>query len=573
MMHSIRSAIGQSVDPNVCVTAKDNKMLRIKVAVGHHNAEENKTEKKQPRDFSRMILPPPDSEEAETLCYYIREKLMSYVNEGRSPTRDFYKERKRSRRRNRFESGLSSRSPDSTNETAPESEQKKTHTRRNPEPGIIGMMETSFTTHNKSTTTNNGLSRNSAPGDKHLSRPSNGLPQRQDTYGGPVETLIDTAARLREKPSCHSACETPSPQCSVKGGRLDGEHYTKNPNQQNLCGSAESSFVHKDTYREGKNARVRNSKRSADRDKITDSRSEKTEQCRGFPLENSLCVDRDPRHNNTKTCPCKYRGKRSPRGRKSRSPENIRNPQERSLEPNTQPIERNEATGQRETSPLRTELVTNGDNVPLIDKTRPHDDLRSHDQEHRTVVNRQTEMLDGYHSPSRNRPYEAGIPPGNRMRDTENRSRDENWSHDGREPINFVRSRDKRRLINCIGSRDEQSSTDDVRSRDERMPKNVQTAESSSDNSTEISQNSSWKEQTPLVSSNCYASLHEWGSKRDLSTNAMLDVMRGQELITSENITNIQEPSSPGKNIGTPEHEVVHRHEHHHYHYHIFKRS
>ena len=568
MMHSIRSAIGQSVDPNVCVTAKDNKMLKIKVAVGHHNTEESKSKKKQPHDFSRMILPPPDSEEAETLCYYIREKLMSFVNEGRSPTRDFYKERKRSRRRNRCESGLSSRSPDSTNETAPESEQKKTHARRNPEPGVIGIMETSFTTQRRNTAASNGLSHIDTHVDKHLSRPSCGLPQRQDTYGGPAETLVDTAARLREKPSCHSVCETQSPQFSVKGGRLDGGDYTKIADQQNRCRFAESSFVHKETYREGKGGRPRNSKRSADREKIFDNRSEKSERYGGFPLENSVCVNRDPRHNTTKTCPCKYRGKRSPRGRKSRSPENIRNPQAESLESYSQPVDRNEATSHRGTSPLRTDLVANSNNVP-----RKCDELRSLDQEHRPVVNSQSELHDGFHSPNRNQPHEAGIPPENKMQNTENRSRDENWSHDEREPIDIVKSCDKWRLINDIRSRDQRSLADDVRSRDERMPNNVQSAENSGDNSTEISQSSSWKEPTPLVSSNCYTSVHEWGSKRDLSTNAMLDVMRGQELITCEKITNTQELSSPGKDIGSPEREVVHRHEHHHYHYHIFKRS
>ena len=559
MMHSTRSAIGQSVEPNVCVAAKDNKMLKIKVAVGHHNAEDNKSKKKQPRDFSRMILPPPDSEEAETLCYYIREKLMSYVNEGRSPTRDFYKERKRSRRRNRCESGLSSRSPDSTNETAPESEQKKTHTRRNPEPGVIGIMETSFTTQSRNTAANSGLCNIDTPVGKHLSRHSCGLPQRQDTYGGPAETLIDTAARLREKPLCHSACETQSPQLSVKGG---GD-YTKIPDQQNRCRFAESSFIHKDTYREGKGGRARNSKRSVDREKIFDNISEKSEQCGGFPLENSVCLNRDPRHNTTKACPCKYRGKRSPRGRKSRSPENVRSPQVESLESYSQPVDRNEATSHRGTSPLRTELVANSDNVP-----QKRDELQ-----HRTALNSQSELHDGFHFRNRNQPHEPGSPPDNKMQNTENRSRDENWSHDGREPIDIAKSCDKRRLINDIKSRDERSSADDMRSRDERLPNNVQTTENSGDNSNEISQSSSLKEQTPLVSSNCYTSVHEWGSKRDLSTNAMLDVMRGQELITCENITNIREPSSLGKDIGSPEREVVHRHEHHHYHYHIFKRS
>ena len=583
MMHSIKTAIGESSDHKSCANAKDNKILKIKVAVGQNEKNQVKCETKRHQEFSRMILPPPDSEEAEMLCYYIREKLLTYANNQEDASnQDVCHERRREKRRNRggCSSGLSSQSP----EVACEVDSKKPSSRKGCNDSVV-VNETSFTTEPKMKT---NLSRKGCSVESHqtdITRPLYGLPQRQDTYGGPVDNVSDHCTVMsRKRSGCSPSSGTRSPQdtcVASRGWPLQYPNGTGNQRCSSDTSSRVSSFLHKDAYRESrKNESPRRCKKLSRREHLTNPKNE-TVLGSFKPLNSPRNGTQEHRTESSKICPCKYRVRRTSKNKRVRGGT--------STEDSVLIDSIQKDTGLCDDT-LTIDDVFSRDEVISSDGTTSRDDFghkfenRSRKGSRSSAESRSDDGSTSYADcKSRERPSQSSADTvlynGVRWREgskscddpirVDDTKHKDGSRQNGSSSTDGTRSRDGSKSLDGCKSRESCKSRDTCKSYDGPRSRDDGALETSSGTSTEVSHSSSWKDQ-PAFSGHYYSTVHEWNNEQEMSTDKMIKNMQNQAM---HDCCGHQSPHSNDSNIGSPKSEIVHRHEHHHYHYHIFKRS
>ena len=589
MMHSIQTTIGQSADQSICTNANDNKILKIKVAVGPKEGDQPKVKTKRHKEFSRMILPPPGSEEAEMLCYYIREKLLTFVNQEEALDREVCRERKRGRRRG-GSSGRSSQSP----EVACEVDNKTAHSVKGNKEFMLGK-ETSFATDS---TTNAVQQRKHCSSESHqddVNRPFYGLPQRQDTYGGPVDSPLRQCASLaRKRSDCSPSSGSRSPPDSCIGLRGWPDLCSSGSGNQRCISETStklSSFLHKDAYREvrkdgsqevRKDDSPRKCKKLSRREQLSSCKNE-TFLTTFRPFNAQRDGTQEQTNEPSRICPCKNRIRRISKHK--------RNPRDASTEDGV-------LHGSRKSK--ENVLAQNG--TTLCDDTLEIDDLFSREEvlssdgtvsrddighkienlsrkESRSSAESRSDDGNASYAEIRTRGTPSQLSAdtvlcnGGRWRETrrlsgETKRKDGNRktgssSNDGARPCDGTRSRDGCKSRDSSKSHDTYRSFDGPRSRDDA------TLETSSGASTEVSHSSSWKDQSAFTG-HYYSTVHEWNSGEELTTEKMIKSMQSH---ATQGCFGNDSPRSTDSNIGSPKSEIVHRHEHHHYHYHIFKRS
>ena len=589
VMHSIQTTIGQSADQNIGTNANDSKILKIKVAVGAKEGDQPKVKTKRHKEFSRMILPPPGSEEAEMLCYYIREKLLTFVNQEEALDQEVCRERKRGRRRG-GSSGRCSQSP----EVACEVDNKTAHPGKGNKECML-VKETSFTTDS---TTNVIQQRKHCSLESHqedVNRPFYGLPQRQDTYGGPVDSPLGQCASLaRKRSDCSPSSGSRSPPDSCLGLR-GWPHLCSNDSGNQRCISDAStklsSFLHKDAYREVRKDGHREVRKDDSPRKFKKlSRREQLSNCKNEavlttfrPLNSPRDGTQEQTNEPSRICPCKYRIKRISKHKRS--------PRDASTEDGvlhgSRKSEEN-ALAQNGTSlcddTLAIDELFSREEVLLSDGTVSRDDIGhkienlSRKESRSSAESRSDDGNTSYAEiRTRDTPSQSSADTvlcnGGRWHETrkafgetkrkDGTRRSGSISNDGTRPCDGTRSRDGCKSRDSYKSHDTCRSFDGPRSRDDA------TLETSSGTSTEVSHSSSWKDQ-PTFTGHYYSTVHEWNSGDELTTDKMIKSMQNHAIQGS---FGNDSPHSADSNIGSPKSEIVHRHEHHHYHYHIFKRS
>ena len=589
-MHSIKTAIGQSADHSICTNAKDSKILKIKVAVRPEEDNQPKYKAKRQKEFSRMILPPPGSEEAEMLCYYIREKLLTFVNQEEGSGEDVCRERKRGRRRNRGgSSGLGGHSPEVTCEA---NSKMGCHVGGNSECDLIKDKNLTI-----DTVTNVNQQRKHHSLEDHRddrSRPIYGLPQRQDTYGGPIDSPLNQCSySARKRSGCTPSSGTRSPQDSCTGSRGWPYHCATETGNHRCISEVStklSSFLHKDTYREvRKDESPGKCKRLCKKEQLADSLRNEIVFSTLKPLNSPRNGTFEQNHEPSKVCPCKSRVRRTAKQKKVHREtstdeslsHDLHNSEENTVAPNETVLCDDTLTMDDVFS--RVEVfssdgtVSRDDTGHKVGNTRKesrssaesrsddgnptHSDIRSREQPSQSSAD--TVLYNGLRWRDGRKLY------GECTRSDETKHKDEarqssSCSNDMTRSYDGTRSRDGCKSRDSSKSRDNYRIYDGARSRDDAG------LETSSGTSTEISHSSSWKDQPAFTGLYC-STVHEWNSGQELSTDKMIRNMQSQVL---QGYCGSHSPHSTDSNIGSPpKGEIVHRHEHHHYHYHIFKRS
>jgi len=574
VMQSIKTAIDQTSDHHMCTSANDSKILKIKVAVGAKESSQPKCKPRRHKEISRMILPPPDSEEAELLCYYIREKLLKFANQEEASDQGGCRERKRGRRRNRggsIERG--SRSPEVTCEL----DGKREH----PVVGISG----SALQKEKTDCTNSGSKqRRQCSLEYHqddVSRPLYGLPQREDTYGGPVDSPVDQCAIAAKRSVCPPSSGTRSPQDSCLGLRRWPHHVNEHENERCAWDASTrlSSFQHKDAYRETrKNGSPRKNKKQGRKEQFSNFKHETIVNNVYKPLGSQ----QDAEH--PKVCPCKYRGRRISKQKRLNKDNSV----EENLANDLQISEETSFT-QNDTilcdENQAVDDLLSRDDVHSSDGTASRDDLE-HKLEHpcrkesrSSAESRSDDGNIGSHERPSQPCADAVFYNGVRWREGRKLCGDSVVAFEAKRkdatiqtsagcsevtrPCDDVRPRDGCKWPENTTSRDAYKHFDGPKSRDEYP------LDASSGTSNEDSHSSSWRDQSALTGHD-YSTIHEWNSGEELTTEKMIRKMQNQGL---HYCSGNHSPRSADSSIGSPKSEIVHKHEHHHYHYHIFKRS
>ena len=575
MMQSIKTAIDQTSDHHICTSANDSKILKIKVAVGAKESSQPKCKQRRHRDVSRMILPPPGSEEAEMLCYYIREKLLTFANREEASDQGGCRERKRGKRRNR--GGSSERSSQSPEVTC-ELDSKREH----PVAGIDG----SALQKEKTDCTNSGSKqrRHCSLENHHddVSRPLYGLPQREDTYGGPVDSPVDQCAITAKRSVCPPSSGTRSPQDSSVGLRKWPHHVNELNNERCTWDASTrlSSFQHKDAYREArKNGSPRRNKKQSRKEQLSNFKHEAIVVNNAFK---PLGSPQDTEH--PKVCPCKYRGRRILKQKRINKDNSV----EENLVNDLQLSEETSFT-HNDTILFDDTLAVDGlfsrDDVHSSDSTASRDDLE-HKLEHpcrkesrSSAESRSDDGNTGSHE-RLNQPcadaifhngarcHESRKPCGDSVIAVEAKPKDATMQRkadcsDVTRPCDDVRPRDDCKWPDNTKLRDACRLFDGPKSRDEYP------LDASSGTSNEDSHTSSWRDQPVFIGPE-NSTVHEWNCGEELTTEKMISNMQNQDL---HYCSGNHSPRSANSSIGSPKSEIVHRHEHHHYHYHIFKRS
>ncbi|XP_065064536.1 uncharacterized protein LOC135690800 [Rhopilema esculentum] len=573
VMNSIRTAIDETVDHSAQTPSKDMKMLKIKVAIGHHeNHHENsgnKSEKKPQLGFNRMLLPPPDSEEAELLCYYIREKLLTYANQEKNSTRETSQERKRSKPRVR--EGSNSRSPDISSDALQGNERRKVSPFKTDNEMLLndGLKETNFTSPTPPVCCQSKRDSSAANDLRHpqLNRPFYGLPQRQDTYGGPVDTQTERV-RCRSRQTCPPSSGTRSPQIFMNDIEPRGwtsDHSYEATNQERVTASKHSSFCHKDAYRESREGGSPRKSKRATRKGQSEKIKGQTSSCgRIDPFQAPpWSVPRERRSNPSKVCPCKYRGGRYSRDKK-------RNP--------STSIDRDESTDTMSThTGVVTAATTKRNESPSRDEVFLRDDVVSSDGANSRDEKVATRTESNIYQRSR---HESGSSADSRtdegvllftdLRTDKTNAIKEKSTSDSRNCSSLRLGEDATASCSSAmqNARLEGSKSLDDFSKPRR---NIPVVDNSSnESSTEVSHSSSWKDQISFGTNNtCHRFVHEWNDDVELSTSNMMNMMQEQEARIH---SGSQSPRTQDINMMSSKNQV-HKHEHYHYHYHIFKRS